>query len=508
MTVFEGKTLTKDIVESCDVCIVGSGAGGAVLAAGLAERGLDVVILEAGGAFTSADFDLSEASAYPMMYQERGTQATDDLAITLLQGRTVGGTTTINWTTCYRTPDRILDHWAEHHGVEGITPESMRPHFEAVEARLNITPWPEELVNANNQVVLDGCRKLGWEAHTLNRNVKGCANSGYCGVGCPVNGKQAMHRTYLPDALAHGARIYADVQAERITVDGRTATGVDAVVLDRASAKPTGVRIRVVAKVVVSSAGALHGPALLLRSGLDAGGRVGKRTMIHPVTGVSGIYDKQIRPWAGAPQSAASHHFVERGEDKVGFFIESPPVQPMLGSTGPMAFGTDMSTFMRKLENVSTTIALAIDGLLPQDDGGVVTLRPDGRASLNYPTRTFLVEAMREAHLRMAELHFAAGATQVSTLHMDPVVIGPESVALLGDLPYGALEHSIFSAHLMGGCALGSVVDSEHRFLHMDNLFVVDGSNFPTALGVNPSETIYALARRAVVAVATEAERA
>ncbi|MCO4745867.1 MAG: GMC family oxidoreductase [Proteobacteria bacterium] len=500
--VIEGHSHTRDLVESCDVCIVGSGAGGAVLAAGLTERGLDVVVLEAGGAFTSADFDLDESKAYSRFYQGRGTQATDDLAFSLLQGRSVGGSTTINWTTCYRTPDRILAHWAEHHGVEGVDSASMRPHFEAVEERLNIHDWPEELVNANNRVVLRGCRELGWEAHTLRRNVKGCANSGYCGVGCPVNGKQAMHRTYLPDALAGGARIYADVSAKAITWSGRRATGVDAEVLDRRSGRPNGIRVRVDAKVVVSSAGALHGPALLLRSGLDAGGKVGKRTMIHPVCAVTAVYPDPIRPWAGAPQSAASHQFVDRGEGKVGFFIETPPIQPMLGATGPKAFGEDMVAFMRHLENASTTLALCVDGLLPEDDGGVVTLRADGRPSLNYPTRPFLIEAIREAHMRMAELHVAAGATMISTLHATPTALAPDAIGTLADLPYGALEHTMFSAHLMGGCTMGTVVDSTHRFAEMDNLFVVDGSVFPSSLGVNPSETIYALARRATSFVA------
>ena len=181
--------------------------------------------------FTSADFDLDESTAYPRLYQERGTQATDDLSITLLQGRSIGGSTTINWTTCYRTPDRILHHWAEHHGTGEISPDVLQPHFESVEQRLNIGVWPEERANPNNQVVLRGARALGWEAHPLKRNVRGCANSGFCGVGCPVNGKQAKHLTYIPDALGHGARFYSDVQVDEVSHTGRRATGVTGRVL-------------------------------------------------------------------------------------------------------------------------------------------------------------------------------------------------------------------------------------------------------------------------------------
>ncbi|TNE86696.1 MAG: GMC family oxidoreductase [Deltaproteobacteria bacterium] len=499
--VVTGASITQDVTLVCDVVIVGSGAGGAVLAAGLAARGVDVIVLEAGGAYTSADFDLDEGKAYAAMYQDCGTQSTDDLSIALLQGRSLGGSTTINWTTCYRTPARILAHWQKTHGLDQLTAEVLNPHWDAVEERLHITEWPEAMVNANNETILRGGRKLGWDVHTLKRNVNGCANSGYCGVGCPVNGKQAMHRTYIPDALAHGAGVYADISVERITWSGRRATGVDAVVLDRATNKPTGVKVRVDAKVVVSSAGALHGPALLLRSGLDGEGHVGKRTFIHPVCAVTGEYAHSIKPWSGAPQSAACHEFVDRGPDKIGFFIEAPPMQPMLGATGPKAFGTDMAMFMGQLEHASTLIALAVDGIHPEDPGGTVTLRPDGRPKLHYPTRPLLVEALREAHLRMAELHVAAGATRLTTLHAEPIAMMPDEIGRLADLPYGAHEHTMFSAHLMGGCGLGTVIDQEHRYKGLDNVFVVDGSALPTALGVNPSQTIYGLASRAVESI-------
>ena len=156
---------------ACDVCIVGSGAGGATLAAGLAQRGLNVVMLEEGGHHTSRDFVGKEGVNYPMLYQERGTRATADLAFTILQGRSVGGGTTVNWTTCFRTPDRVLEHWRSAHGIEGLDPAALAPHFDAVEARLGIQPWSEDLINENNRVLLDGARKLGWSAEILRRNL-------------------------------------------------------------------------------------------------------------------------------------------------------------------------------------------------------------------------------------------------------------------------------------------------------------------------------------------------
>jgi choline dehydrogenase-like flavoprotein len=500
-----GADISADVEETCDVCIVGSGAGGAVLAAGLVEAGLDVVMLEAGGAFTHDDFDLHEQSAYPGMYQDRGTRATADVAISILQGRTVGGSTTVNWTTCYRTPERILAHWQRVHGVEGLDPESLRPHFEAVESRLNIHKWPEGMANANNRAILRGARALGWEADTTRRNVKGCANSGYCGMGCPVDGKQAMHVTTIPDAVAGGLRLYADTEARRVVVEGGRAVRVEATVLDRRNSREVGRRVVVKPKVLALSGGAINTPALLLRSGLDAGGKVGRRTFIHPVVGMAALFDEKIDGFYGAPQSAASHQFIERGDDKIGFFLEAAPVQPMLIALGTGGFGEAHAAFMEKLPYSAAMLALCVDGLLPGDDGGVVSLRSDGRIRVDYPIRPALQEGFRAAHRALAELALASGAKQAISMHADPVFMdSPADLGRLDAATYGAHEHGIFTAHQMGGCGMGAdgVVDSEHRFRGVDNLFVVDGSVLPTALGVNPSQTIYGLAHRARAFVA------
>ncbi len=503
-----GIDIEADTERSCDVCIVGSGAGGSVLAAGLVKKGLSVVMIEEGGYHTREDFKLTEGSAYPMMYQDRGTRATSDLAITVLQGRTAGGSTTVNWTTCFRTPDRILDHWRREHGIEGLDATTLGPHWDAVESRLGIAAWPEEKANPNNRALLDGCRALGWQAAPLRRNVRGCYDSGYCGMGCPTGAKQDMVRTYLQDALDGGLLTFVDTKVERLVEEGGRIVRIEGVVLDRVTGKPTGPKVVVKAKVTVCSGGAIGSPALLLRSGLDRNGRVGKRTMIHPVVCVGGVYDHFIRGWQGAPQSAGSHEFFDRGPGKVGFFLEVPPMHPMLASLAFGAFGRTQQEYMAMLDRTGAFIALAVDGLLPGDEGGTVSLRGDGRIVLDYPIGPSLQETMQQAHLAMARIHLAAGAREVRTLHTEPIVLRSNTdLSNLAAAPFGALQHSIFTAHQMGGCAMGadrerSVVDVNHRHHHVPNLFVVDGSVLPTALGVNPSQTIYGLADRAVEAVA------
>lgn len=500
---FIGTDIKRDETVSCDVCIVGSGAGGAVLAAGLVEQGHKVVMLEEGGYYDQDNFKLNEGDAYFNLYQDRGTRATADLAITVLQGRSVGGSTTINWTTCFRTPPRIMSHWEEHFGIKDINAETLAPHFDEVEKRLGIQEWPLERVNENNKVLVDGCKKLGWEVSPLRRNVRGCANSGYCGMGCPIGAKQAMHRTYIQDALDLGLTVYSDVRAENFEWEGRRVKTLRGRVLDRETSKPTGPQLTVKAKVFVSSCGAINGPALFLRSKLTGNGHVGRRTMLHPVVAVTGLHEQEILPFYGAPQSAGSHQFIDRGADKVGFFLESAPLHPALASLGFTGFGDLQGEYLEQLAHTGVLLALSVDGLLPNDEGGTVSLRDDGRIRFDYPVGDHLKESFRAAHKVMTQINFAAGAKQVASAHVEPIIMSSKSdISRLQKAEYGAFKHGIFSAHQMGGCAMGadpskSVVDDQLKFHTMDNLYVVDGSVLPTALGVNPSQTIYGLAHRA-----------
>jgi len=508
-TIHKGAELSGHTSLDCDVCIIGSGAGGAVLAAELVARGLDVVMLEAGGHYTRDDFvALDEQWAFTNLYQDCGGRATADQAITILQGRSVGGGTTVNWTTCFRTPDRILTHWADVHGIEGYTTEALRPHFEAVEERLGIKPWPIGIANENNRKLLEGCKALGFEVSALSRNVEACANSGYCGLGCPVDAKQAMGITYIPDALDGGMRLYCDVQAERLVTAGDTVTAVEARALNRETHKPTGATLAVRAKLTVVSGGAINSPALLLRSGLGQDGPVGKRTFLHPVVTMAARYAEEVEGYYGAPQSVGSHHFIDRGPGKMGFFLEVPPLQPLLASGGVGVMGHEQLVFMRHLPFLGVLLAINVDGLLPGDDGGTVTVGEQGRIRLDYPIREPMVEAFRAGHEVMARIALAAGAEEVYSTHLPNIAVRSEAdLPGLRSAPYGGLEHGIFSAHQMGGCAMGpdpatSVVRPDLRHHRVGNLFVVDGSVLPTALGVNPSETIYAIARRAADTIA------
>lgn len=499
--VVDGSALASDGAFDCDVCIIGSGAGGAVTAAVLARAGKNVLLVEEGGYYTSDEFTTRERDMTPKLYQEAGQRATADLGISILQGRAVGGTTVVNWTTSFRTPEDVVAHWKTKHAVGGFAYGELVPHWDWIEKRLGIAKVTYASMNPNNRTLYDGCVALGWDVDLLKRNVHQCQQTGMCSLGCPVNAKRSMLVTMIPDAIDAGARLVFRARADRLVVGGGAIERVEGSFLDESGRKPTGKSFTVRAKRYIVSGGAINSPALLLRSGIDDEGRVGRRTFLHPVVASAGVYHEEIRPWLGAPQSAASHHFAHRG-DGIGWFLEAAPFYPALAAAVLPGFGTEHAHGMTLASHLALHLAITIDGFHDDVVGGTVRLRPSGAPVLDYPITPRQWETFREAQKRLAEVQFASGATTVLTLHDPPIALAsPRDVHRIDDRPYDVGAVPIFSAHQMGGCAMGddparSVVRSEDlRHHRLTNLHVVDGSVFPTSLGVNPQESIYGLAR-------------
>jgi choline dehydrogenase-like flavoprotein len=329
-----------------------------------------------------------------------------------------------------------------------------------------------------------------------------------CGLGCTVDAKQAMHLTYLPDAAARGAVVYANCRVDRLERKSRRVVEARARVLDEDADRPAGPSLTVRAKTYVLAAGAINTPRLLQRSALPDPYRVvGRRTWIHPTLASAARFDRRIEPYFGAPQTVGSHHFAIR-PGKIGFFLETPPAQPMLAGLALGGFGADHRRGMRDLPNTAVLIALLIDGFLDEERGGTVGARAGGRLSFRYDRVPALGEAMREAMKAMARVHLAAGAREVVTFHEPPLRIRSEKdLAAIDAASVAPNRCAVFTAHQMGGAAMGedpgnAVVDSRLRHHFLDNLYVMDGSVFPTSLGVNPQISILGVSSLAATALA------
>lgn len=501
----DAATLGRDVEIEADVAVIGSGAGGGVTAEALARVGFSVVIVEEGPLKTSSDFHMREREAYPQLYQESAGRQTKDKAITILQGRCVGGSTTVNWTSSFRTPAATLAHWRDVHGIRGATPEALAPWFERMEERLAIAPWPVA-PNENNDILRRGCEKLGLPAAAIRRNVKGCWNLGYCGMGCPTNAKQSMLVTTIPAALERGATLVHRARVEKLVAEGNRVVAAEARGVESAGAQPSPWRVRIKARHYVLAAGAIGSPAILLRSGLpDPHQLVGKRTMLHPTLVSAAVMPQRVDAHAGAPQTIYSDHFLDTlaPTGPVGFKLESPPVHPILGGITLPGFGAEHATWMSTFPHLQVVIALLRDGFHADSPGGSVKLHGDGWPVLDYSMTPYLWDGARRAFLAMAEIQFAAGAKQVMPMHegATPYSSWAETKAAIASLPMESLRARVVSAHVMGGCPMGndpktSVVNEGGRHHHVANLSVHDGSVFPTSLGANPQLTIYALAAR------------
>lgn len=503
--VIDAATLEADQQYEADVAIVGTGAGGGVTAEMLARAGLRVLLIEEGPLKSSRDFKMREAQAYPALYQESAARKTRDMGINIMQGRSVGGSTTVNWTSSFRTPDSTLRFWQQQYGLKEFSTAAMAPWFERMEQRLHIAPWATA-PNENNDLLRRGAQKLGIDTAVIPRNVNGCWNLGYCGMGCPTNAKQSMLVTTIPSALSQGAVLLTRTRAEHLQFKGDQVEALACVAMAQDGLAPTGRRVMVRARHYVLSGGAINTPALLLRSGApDPSGQLGKRTFLHPVVLSVAQYVQEVNPFAGAPQSVYSDHFLKTVpiDGPLGYKLEVPPLHPLLLSATVGGFGEQHARIMRQLPHMQMTLALLRDGFHPQSQGGVVQLRDDGSPVLDYPLNEVLWDGARRALLSMAEIQFAAGAQSVYPVHEMAQAYTSWSAArqAIHALPLAPLLTRVVSAHVMGGCALAAdekqgVVSPQGRYYGLRNLSVHDGSLFPTSIGANPQLSIYGLTCR------------
>jgi len=503
--VIDGAALQADRTIEADVVIVGSGAGGGVTAEILALAGLKIVIVEEGALKSSKDFKMREAEAYPSLYQESAARATKDKAITILQGRTVGGSTTVNWTSSFRTPNGTLDYWQRHFGLEDYSAEALAPWFLMMEQRLNVGVWLTP-PNENNDLLKRGAARLGIPAAAIMRNVKGCWNLGYCGMGCPTNAKQSMLVTTIPAALNHGATLVTRARAQRLVFKGDAVDHLLCSALDAGGFAPNGHTLTLRARHFVVAGGAINSPALLLRSNApNPHGLLGTRTFLHPGLASLAFFAQRVDGYAGAPQSIYSDHFLDAQpiDGPIGYKLEAPPLHPLILSSALTGFGQAHAGMMKEFPHMHGVIALLRDGFHPDSRGGSVALQADGAPLLDYPMTEVLWDGARRALLSMAEIQFAAGASSVQPLHemAGRYTSWAAAKAGIGQLPFKSRLVKVLSAHVMGGCTMSDderlgVVGADGRYHGVRNLSVHDGSLFPTSIGANPQLSIYGIGAR------------
>jgi len=491
--IIEGKEIRASVREEVDVCIIGSGAGGAVMAKELAQKGARVIVLEEGGYYTRSNYPKTIRECFLKLYRNHGMETTVGIpAIIVPTGKCLGGTTVINMGTCFRLPPATHKKWEEM-GITGYSEAEMSPYYEQVEKVMSVREVSPEVMGRNGEVIAEGARRMGLHPkplkHNINEHCKGCGN---CSYGCREDAKQAMTLNYIPQAVNFGAKFFCNSKGEFILHDGKKVMGVQGSVRDPENGMFRH-HIQISSDIVILAAGALNTPVILLKNEIcNESGQAGKNLKLHLCGRVIGFFDQEIKGHQGVGQCLMVDDFKD-----LGIMLEATFTGPASEFPGFPGFGKELWDMAKDFTQIASI------GVMVSDvSKGRVTVGPDGESLMTYNLNQEDTDKLKKSMLISARILFAAGAKKVVTsTSCFPVINTPADVERFADKKVHAGDFITMAFHPMGTCRMGvqrkkSVVDLNLETWEVRNLFISDASVFPTSLGVNPQETIWAFAAR------------
>ena len=494
--IVHGRNLPRGFDEGCDVVVVGSGAGGAVVAAHLAEAGQRVIVLEEGPYYTPEEYgSFRPTETMRRMWREAGSFAALGLGQTpiigLTVGRCVGGSSVLTGGVCFRIPSEVHATWVNELGLPELSEKNFEAAYRDVERRVQVKEVPAEARSRSTQKFVDGAARLGIPMHPLRRNTHECEGNGRCNFGCPKQAKLSVDRSYLPSALERGARVVADALVERILFDGDRAVGVEGRLLGGPLGTPSH-RFRIRARTVVVACGTLHTPLLLTASGIRHAG-IGRGITLHPALRISALFDDVLNGWDGAMQSVYSHHFAHEGIQLTGVYVPTNLIAAALPGVG-----AEHRRYVEKIPHLGVFGAMVHD-----DGGGEVRRNPFGREPiLTYRMAPRDLVQLRRAITLLCEIAFAGGAREVyPPIFGLPPIRSMDEARRIEEMPLDARRIECIASHPLGSARMGNeprrgVTSPSGEVYGTKGLFVADGSVLPTSIGVNSQVAIMSMATR------------
>lgn len=480
-----------DEIPECDVLVIGTGAGGAVVGKELAEKGYAVVFIEEGAFHTRKDFTGSSIQAHKDFY--RGAMGYGNAPMPVFMGRLVGGSTAINTGSSWRTPPWVLHRWCEETNSDEFSPTNMARHFDRVERIIELMHPERKYVGPIQDIIARGSDALGWNHLPVPRNAPGCQGEGFCDFGCRTDARKSTNLSYIPPALMKGSMLFTKLRAEQILIENGRAVGV-------VGKTKNGKTFEFKSRIVILAGGAVPSPMLLMKQGIcNSSGQLGRNLSLHPSTAMAGIYDDVIRGPHHIPSGYAVDEFLRDGlllTVAQGDYNVMSFVFPFVGK--------------RLMSVLNQADHIANFGILARDEkasGRVLTDR-GGTMSMYYSLDEGDIKRLHTGFIKTAELAFEAGAkTLYPSLMSFPEIKGRDDFKRFKNYSLKPSDFMLASYHPQGTAKMGrdpktSVVDLDYQTHDVPGLYVVDASVISGPIGVNTQLTTMAHANRAAECIA------
>jgi choline dehydrogenase-like flavoprotein len=480
--------VTRKLEDSADVVIVGTGAGGATAARVLSEAGLSVILVEEGPFLAPADRSRGLLDAMSESMRDLATVSTRSATpMPMLLGRCVGGSTAVNSGIIWRLPEDTRRDWSERFGLSSLLEEgALERIFDQLERELEIAEVPTETRGGNAHVLELASQRLGLPGRAIRRNARHCVGRARCLQGCPEGARQSMDISYVPRALAHGARLYPLARASEVIVERGRAVGVRGQLVTADGKRDGRFELRA-RRAVIVAAGAIYTPVLLWKSGLRRA--VGENFQAHPGAAVVGRFDRPVGMGFGATQ-AYEVPFRDRG-----FKVESLAMPPELLAARLPGAGRDWQEALGQLDHFAQFAAIQRVGARGRVRPGLFKM-----VDIRYELEAADVQRLRESVALMTRMMFAAGAVEVypGVASVAERMTHPDQADAILDAKIQRKDFHLIASHHFGTAAAGSdparsVVSPELQSHEVQQLYVMDASVLPTNLGVNPQHTIMGL---------------
>ncbi|MCK6544770.1 FAD-dependent oxidoreductase [Myxococcota bacterium] len=467
---------------SADVCVIGSGPGGATAAWRLASAGRDVLVLEEGGDRTGAELTQRDAEMYDQLYIERGGRATEDLAIAVMQGRALGGGAVINACDVVPITDEVVELWRTRFGLSELTPAVIEPSRRRALEDLSASRIDDAQLNLANRLLKKGAEALGLRGEVMMHNRVGCAGLGTCLIGCPMNAKKNPRFVAIPRAIEAGARFVLRARATAIHDPHGDTKVIDVRALDAKGYHETHA-LRVRAKHVIVAANAIGSAQLLLRSGIGTE-HVGRNVMLQPQLPIIALFDEPVEAFRGIPQAYAVTEYETFDPERGiwGFRIE-----PVMGTPGIVSSmipftGAAVKELMTRYPNLAASLLL-----VPDEPSGQISVKKDGRPRIRYEHRENHRQRLRAAVKAAAKIYFAAGAARVIVPSLPPLVFtSPSALDAADQLTFEPVTAPLISAHQQGSVRFSTSPKTggaapDGQVWGTRGIWVFDSSGFPTS---------------------------